>query len=226
MKFRSSIGTGVGLMRALQIALVLSIVIGFTVAPIDQREACACSCLVPKTDADFQEVIDYYDLVLVGSIAAHDPTSPYPDRVHIAVEKMYKGPVIRDVALGQPVDLATDLPGRRSSVIEQQIEHLNPDCSYTLLGEPGERYLLFLKSQPDGTYEPGGCSSSALRSDRAEAYLEPVENLTGGGTPVPAAADEGHLPAWLVPSLAAASLVALVFIGGLLYRLHRRRRSP
>lgn len=223
---RSVFRSGVRLVRPLQVALVLSaVVIGFTAVPIDQREVYACSCWQPKSDADFREIIDAYDLVLVGSIAAHNPESAYPDKVHIAVEKVYKGPALRDVALEQSVDLATDLRNRQSDLVEQQIEVLGPDCSYVLLGYPGESYLLFLNSQPDGTFEPGGCSSHAFRSGRVEPYLEPLERLTGGGVPLPTHADEDQLPVWLVPSLAAASLVGLVFAGGLLHRLRRRRHS-
>lgn len=210
-------------MRSLQIGLVLAIVIGLTAVPMHPRDAYACSCALPETDADFQRIIDAYDLVLVGSIAPLDPESPNPNNVHIAVEKLYKGPALGDVTLDQPIDLAT----QPSALIEGQVEVLGPDCSYTLLGQPGERYLLFLKSRPNGTYKPGGCSSNSLRSGQADVYLDPLERLTGGGLPAaPPGVGAGHPTAassvWLMPLLMAVGAGAGA--AGLLLLATRRRR--
>ncbi len=213
---------GVRQVRSLQIGLLLLMVIVLTVVPIHPREAYACSCALPQTDADFQRIIDAYDLVLVGSIAAPDPESPYPDKVHIAVEKVYKGPALRDVTLDQPIDLATN----PSALIERQVEVLGPDCSYALLGQPGERYLLFLKTRPNGTYEPGGCSSNSLQSGQADTYLDPLERLTGVGPPAaPPSVGAGYPTAtsgvWLIPLLMTAG--AVTGAAGLILLTTRRR---
>jgi len=210
-------------MRLLRVALVLSVAIGYSLVSIGQREVYACSCALPQTDADFLRIIDANDLVLVGSIAPPEPESAHPDKLHIAVEKVYKGPALGDVTLDQPIDLATE----PSALIEGQVEVVGPDCSYTLLGQPGERYLLFLKSRPNGTYEPGGCSSNSLRSGQADAYLDPLERLTGGGLPAaPPGVGAGHPTAassvWLMPLLMAVGAGAGA--AGLLLLTARRRR--
>jgi hypothetical protein len=218
-------------MRSLRVALVLSVAIGYSLVSIGQHEAYACSCAQLQTDADFERIIDAYDLVLVGSIAPPEPESAHPDKVHIAVEKVYKGPSVLEIALDQSVD---SLSGRETTQLpptEQQVEVLGPDCSYTLLGQPGERYLLFLKSRPSGTYEPGGCSSNSFHSGRAEEWLEPLDRLTAGGV-LPAAppgvgkGDPATVSsAWLVPLLMAAGAAAGA-AGLLLLTAGRRRARP
>jgi hypothetical protein len=172
---------------------------------------------MPRTDAEFQQIMDAYDLVLIGSIAAPEPQSAHPNNVHVSVEKVYKGPTPSVVVIDQPID--SGIPP--AALIDGEVESLGPDCSYTLLGQPGERYLLFLTSRPNGTYEPGGCSSSALRASRSKDWLQPLDRLTGGVPAAPPDTGVGHLRAasdsWIIPLLVAAGAIGaagvLLFVG-------------
>ena len=98
----------------------------------------------------------------------------------------------------------------------EELAHLGADCSFTLLGEPGERYLMFLSQQGEGVYTPGGCSSIAMAwtatSQDYQTFFQSVARVTAGGTDV----DQRDGAPWLAiiigSSLAAGALAATAFL--------------
>src|SRR5688572_18080556 len=81
--------------------LVLAVLLGAIFAPgMGARPVAACSCAGPFTEADMRGMLDYYPLVVEGSLT--DRT--YSDRteyVHLAVERSYAGDVPELITLDQ-----------------------------------------------------------------------------------------------------------------------------
>ncbi|MCH7953878.1 MAG: hypothetical protein IIC25_08315 [Chloroflexi bacterium] len=77
--------------------------------------------------------------------------------------------------------------------------YLGPDCSYSLIGDPGDRYVLFLRAVENGMYSsPAGCSSFALGEIEASFWpdgmlqqrYDAIKFISGGGTVVEEAPPE------------------------------------
>jgi len=178
---------------------------------VTPARACSCAPGSKLAESKLAEVISFTfernSLVILGAVAASDS-----DRMQIDVETVYDGQPVKRITLNQPAD-----PGYSGDVSE--VELLGGDCSYTLLGEPGERYLLALKPYlVDGAYTPEGCTSWSMRliegDEALSRYFEAViEAATGGLAPSPVEeSDEADFP-WLVAAI-AATLGPLAFLAG------------
>ena len=199
-------------------------VLAATALPLGVRQAHACSCLIPDTEEEVRGAFEHYDLVVMGSVASPGPSVAFPDRVKVIVERTFKGTSVAELALNQTNQEAER---RRQSHIRQGyanlVDDLDPDCSYYVIGQPGERYLLFLRSQPDGTYVPGGCSSVSLRivetSEPHQRFFELVQAIGNAPQQLPATgtggvSTSGHgWPAWLIAAVVGVG-GSLVFMAG------------
>lgn len=128
----------------------------------------------PVRDEALREFIQHYDLVILGAVA-ESPSA----QMQINVERVY---------VGNPVPRVTlDQSSRPHKGVDPGLLELSPgDCSYTVLGGPGERYLLSLRRSPDGdSFRPSSCASWSLelvnRIPGVAAYFSTVEAISGGG---------------------------------------------
>ena len=200
------------------IAVTVAALLSASVPP-----AQACSCAQIRGDPQIRDSIDFYDLVVLGAIGAPLPEDSRPGSLHIDVETVYKGPLVNRIALDQPAGEAETL-----SAYEDGLAFLGADCSFSLLGEPGERYLLFLSQIESGIYAAGGCASIALEwtatSDYYQELFQGVERVTEGGTdidqqPSPSQSDT-DIP-WLAIGLGSSLGAALLLTASI--TLIRRR---
>lgn len=134
----------------------------------------ACDCGPPTDEEALREFIQRYDLVILGAVAE----SPSP-QMQFDVERVYVGSRVSRVTLDQP-----SRPGKGDN--SGLLELSRGDCSYTLLGEPGERYLLTLYRATDGaTYRASSCGSRSFelvnRVPGVASYFSAIEAITGGG---------------------------------------------
>jgi hypothetical protein len=205
-------------MKRLLLPLAAVAIVGLLL-PTSVRPAYACTCAIPTTDERVQEVMENSDAVLLGAIAEPSAEDELLDKLPIDVETIYMGPALTRVSLDQSLDeaLLRGLDG-------EELAHLGADCSFTLLGEPGERYLLFLSQQREGVYTPGGCSSIAMAwtatSQDYQTFFQSVERVTAGGTDVAQRDGAPWLAIIIGSSLAAAALAASALL--LRRRLTRR----
>jgi hypothetical protein len=208
-------------LAAIAIAAALS-------APL--QPAHACSCAFPSTEEQVREAMGYYDAAVLASIA--EPASGGP-KLKVDVETAYMGPDLGRITIEQPADVVPDSGSGG-------LAHLGADCSFALLGEPGERYVLFLTSTGADAYRAGGCSSFPLAwaetSEPFQAFydaLQRLESAESDPAPPPAATpeDDARPEPWQAPSRsgddtpwlpivagAALSGAALLAAGGWLLR--------
>jgi len=157
--------------------VLLSILTSVALLHTSVTPAAACSCVPIDSEEFAAEVMAYYDLVVEGSLANYSaPDAPEP--MVFNVERVYRGQSPQGVELTQTWE-------QRSFYGDYEYgdDILGPDCSYTLVGDPGTRYVLFLAEEAEG-YRPGGCSSFALSSlqyDYTRGAYEAIQNAAGGG---------------------------------------------
>ena len=200
------------------IAVTVAALLSASVPP-----AQACSCAQIRGDPQIRDSIDFYDLVVLGAIGAPLPEDSRPGSLHVDVETVYKGPLVSRIALDQPAAEA-----ERSGTYDDGLAFLGADCSFSLLGEPGERYLLFLSQIENGIYAAGGCASIALgwtaTSEYNQELFQGAERVTEGGTdiahpPSPSQSD-AEVP-WLAIGLGTGLGAALLLAASI--TLVRRR---
>jgi hypothetical protein len=194
-------------MKRLLLPLAAVAIVGLLL-PTSVRPAYACTCAIPTTDERVQEVMENSDAVLLGAIAEPSAEDELLDKLPIDVETIYMGPALTRIRLDQSLDEAL----LRGLEEREELAHLGSDCSFTLLGDPGERYLLFLYQQGEGVYTPGGCSSIAMAwtatSQGYQTLFQSVERLTAGGTDVTQRDGAPWLAIIVGSSLGAAALAA------------------
>jgi len=139
--------------------------------------ACTCGGW-GSVDQAREALTNYFDFVIIGAIA-DSPSS----QVNIEVQTVFKGILVQQIALDQSTELVgTDAPNYMG-----RVDAMGPDCSYTVLGEPGERYFLTLtpSTRVPGTYSASGCASFAMRyienGEVSNVYLTAARSLPGGG---------------------------------------------
>ncbi|MEO7667389.1 MAG: hypothetical protein ABIU97_10215 [Dehalococcoidia bacterium] len=164
--------------------------------------AAACSCAVVSDDEGVRGIMDYYGLVVEGTLAPYESSD---DLIRIQPEIVYWGELPDEIVVDQPWNLAGDEDGGTG------YSSISPSCRYMLMGAPGDRYVLFLEPNPvriadsvvggiKGTYYPAGCPSFAIGelegpnawADRVAEY-EAIKRVSGGGQIVEAP----HMPAEL-----------------------------
>ncbi len=193
--------------------LLTPIAIAVTVAAllsVSVPHAQACSCAQIRGDHQIRDTIDYYDLVVLGAIGTPLPEDSRPSSLHVDVETVYKGPLVSRIALDQPADKA-----ETSGAYDDGLANVGPNCSFSLLGEPGERYLLFLSQTESDIYAASGCASIALGWTATDEYYqelsEGVERVTEGGADIaqpPSPSQSGTNVPWLAIGLSAGLLLA------------------
>jgi hypothetical protein len=146
----------------------------------------ACSCLAIDSDEMMAETIGYYDAVVLGSISATRSGDQHPDRTYFEVDAVFQGTVERRIALDQDAAEAQLNREYQRSQGYDSLDSLGPDCSYTLFGDAGERYVLFLTQVSGGLWKAGECSSFPLAADydyllTPQERLEAIERVTSGG---------------------------------------------
>jgi hypothetical protein len=149
--------------RVAALAISLVAVAGLLHTSVLPASACAC---VPLTqDGNLQTVFSHNDRLIVdGALAPSDPGDPAWAR-RFDVNTVYNGETPPQIILAM----------REPSVIEPfdrtgYLDSTAPDCTYIILGETGERYLLFLRADASGAYEPLGCDSFAIQDEARNSY--------------------------------------------------------
>lgn len=192
-------------MKRLLFLLSILAVVGILWTNVTPAWACSCGS-GPRLAELVPYVFERGDLVILGSVAASDS-----ERMQIDVETVYDGAPVSRITLNQPAD-----PGYTGNLSE--VESLGELCSYTLLGEPGERYLLVLQAEEDGSYTAEGCSSWSMRLIEKDEgllpYFQAVIEEAGKGAlpPTSEEADDTSFP-WL-PVAIGATLGPLAFLAG------------
>ncbi len=142
--------------------------------PAGVRPAYACTCAPLPTDDDgVNELMGYFDALVIGTIEKPGSNETHPGKVQVAVESLFKGPPVASLSLDQ------------SSGLNTEQESLGPDCSLLIAEKPNRKYFLALRAELDGTYSPSGCSTfpmewlDAPRREDIAAFLGTLETLTG-----------------------------------------------
>ncbi len=144
----------------------------------------ACSCALPIDEAAARTLLEESDLVVAGAVAARGA-----DSVEIDVESVYKGASDSRVVVKQPASFSGQYP--EAVAFDTPVESIGPDCSYTILGPLGERYLLTLSAR-SGEYAAAGCSSFSFRlAGRDDYYARSLQALEAVAKPVSPPIDTG-----------------------------------
>ncbi len=212
------------LLYALSIAAVAGILWG-SVTP-----AAACSCGAEDEESFARVLLDYSPVVVVGRIM--DTSSEY---TQLDVEATYKGELMARITLDQTqkeVEMLRENAARYGYA--GMLVDGPGDCTVTLLGEPGQRYLLGLaKSEKvDGAYA-GSLCATAPETPVTEYWNWPEmirslqeasgDGLTPGGLPADAGMpDEATFPK--LPAAIAATLGPLAFLAGAAFVWRRGER--
>ena len=147
--------------------------------------AAACSCAGVTDTEQFRDVMEYYDLVVEGVIAP-DQRVAATEHIRFQPEILYGGDVSGEIVLDQTWEHALSYPGSGYS-------EFSSDCRYFLLGDPGDRYVLFLRATESGMYSsPAGCASFALGEIEASFWpdgmlqqrYDAIKLISDGGTVV------------------------------------------
>jgi hypothetical protein len=181
-------------MKQRLVALTISLVALAGLLHTSVLPASACACVPLTQDSNLQTVLSHNDrLIVEGALAPSDPGDPAWAR-RFDVDTAYLGDAPSQIVLAM----------REPSVIEPfdptgYLDSTAPDCTYIILGETGERYLLFLRADASGAYEPLGCDSFAIQDEARNSYY------AGLHTAIQSATDEHPPDAALVnPTLAPA----------------------
>jgi hypothetical protein len=161
--------------RLAALALSLVVIAGLVHASVLPASACAC---VPLTqNGALQTVLSQNDgLIVEGALAPSDPADPSWSR-RFNVDTVYFGDAPPQIVLAM----------REPSVIEPfdptgYLDSTAPDCTYIILGQTGERYLLFLRADASGAYEPLGCDSFAIQDEARDSYYAQLRAAIRNGT--------------------------------------------
>jgi len=147
--------------------------------------AAACSCAPVTETEQVRDVMEYYGLVVEGVIAP-DQRVVATEHIRFQPEILYEGDVSGEIALDQTWEHALSYPGSGYS-------EFSSDCRYFLLGDPGDRYVLFLRATESGMYSsPAGCASFALGEIEASFWpdgmlqqrYDAIKLISDGGTVV------------------------------------------
>jgi hypothetical protein len=175
----------------------------------------ACSCALPLSDDAAREVLESADLVVAGTVAETER-----DRVVLDVERLYTGEGGESVTVVQPAGF----DGRYAT--SDFVEEIGADCSYTITGGPGERYVLVLQeSEEAGSYEAQGCTSMSLRLTTTDDYFaRSLEAIERAAEPkelpfVPEEEDGGGGFPWAAAgAIGVGAVIGLAGAGAFLWR--------
>lgn len=198
-------------------------------SPLATPTAHACSCLAADEESFVEGVLLHSPLVLVGTIASTDSQF-----TQIDVETIYKGELIARVTADQT---QKDVELQRESASKHGYPGLlvtGPgDCSMTLLGQPGQRYLLGLAESNimRGAYRGNLCATMAEVPDNEywswHRLIRSLSDASGGGLTPDGLPALGGMPGSAtfptLPAAVAATLGSLAFLLGASFV--RRRRA-
>ena len=164
-------------------AVTLSLLLSVAALYSSAAPASACRCL-PITDTDdVSNAMSLSDLVVEGVIASGQGTAA-PESIYFQPEVVYVGSMTGEIELNQTWEQTLYYDDSDTDAI------VGGDCSYLLIGDPGDRYLLFLTTADGGTYAPDGCSSFGLDesdsplTDSAQQQYDAIKIISEGGTVV------------------------------------------
>ncbi|HEV8574291.1 MAG TPA: hypothetical protein VGR43_06225 [Dehalococcoidia bacterium] len=198
----------------------LLVVVGMLLGSV--TPAAACSCALPLDDATAAQVLKQADLVVAGTVA-----ETKRDRVEIAVERVYAGESVESATVAQPEGFAGDYGDAGGGLAAE----IGADCSYTITGGEGERYLLVLhkSERVAGAYEAEGCTSMSFRLTVTDDYyassLTAIERAAGpADLPFVAEDDGGGGFPWApAAAIGAGAVVGVVGAGAFLWRRSSRQ---
>ena len=175
-------------MRRLATA-TLSLLLSVAALYSSAAPAAACRCL-PLTETEaVRTAMEVHGLVVEGVIAP-DQGDVAAEHIRFQPEVLYAGDASGEIVLGHTWEQTLYYADSDALAI------LGGDCSYLLLGDPGDRYVLFLRAAANGTYAPMGCSSFALGesevppNDSLQQRYDAIKLVSGGGTVVEEAPPE------------------------------------
>ena len=186
--------------------------------------AAACDCALVTETEEVRGVMEFYGLVVEGVIAPGQGDVA-TERIRFQPEVLYLGDVSGKIELNQTREQTLYYADSNALSI------LGGDCSYLLIGEPGDRYVLFLRAVENGTYAPAGCASFALGEIEAlphqslQQRYDAIKLISGGGIVVGEAPPEDaptehteDTPWAVVLPLAFAIPLAVLLVPALLRR--------
>ncbi len=145
--------------------------------------AAACRCLpITETEA-VRDAMEFHSLVVEGVIAAGQGDVA-AEHVRFQPEVLYAGDVSGEIVLDQTWEQAQPYADSDAYAV------LGGDCSYSLIGDPGDRYVLFLRAVGGGRYAPAGCTSfvigeiEALPYESLQQRYDAIKLISDGGTVV------------------------------------------
>ncbi len=163
--------------------IALSLLLSATALYSSAAPAAACTCALVAETEEVRGVMEFYGLVVEGVIAPGQGDVA-TERIRFQPEVLYLGDVSGKIELNQTWEHALYYADSDDYSV------LGGDCSYSLTGDPGDRYVLFLRVVGNGTYAPAGCSSFAIGEIEASPYdwlhqrFDAIKLISGGGTVV------------------------------------------
>jgi hypothetical protein len=187
--------------RAVRVLLAAAVAVPLVASIPGRAVACDCAAL------DAKKIVHQADAIVAGHVVSQTEVDPVDTRSELAVDGIYLGQVAATITLSAAVG-----PGGGS------------DCA-VLYPVAARVDPLVLRAQPDGTYVVDTCSMVVARE---------IAKLLGDARPPPPAAsptDAGAVPpvatepvgggvSW--PAVAGGVVLAVVLIGGALWRSARR----
>jgi len=162
------------------ILALLSILTSVALLHTSITPAAACTCDPITGDEErVSSHMESVELVVEGEIIQYPTPLGFDEPLQLQVERVYQGQSPQIVTLDTDWERANRPGTNRYST-------LSGDCRYTITGEPGDRYVLFLSREGDH-YRARGCSSFAIgqiglyHMPNLSAAHETIQEIAGGG---------------------------------------------
>ncbi len=164
-------------------SVTLSLLVSVAALYSSVAPAAACRCLPITETNDVRDAMELHGLVVEGVIASGQ-ADVVTEHIRFQPEVLYAGDVSGEIVLDQTWEQAEQFADSDAYAV------LGGDCSYWLIGDPGDRYVLFLRAAENGMYSPAGCLSFALGEfevppyDSLQQRYDAIKLISSGGTVV------------------------------------------
>ena len=162
------------------VTVTLSLLLSVAALYSSAAPVAACSCALVTETEEVRGVMEFYGLVVEGVIAPGQGDVA-TERIRFQPEVLYLGDVSDEIVLNQTWEQTLYYADSDAYSV------LGGDCSYSLIGDSGDRYVLFLRAVENGTYAPAGCASFALGEIEGLPFAslqqryDAIKLISGGG---------------------------------------------